>query len=370
MRLLGIAALLATAATPCLWDSDTLADELRGLPEAFDLVTGRWHRHSDAYYRERTRRLGNAAALTIAEYDDLAVAHEHLGERDQAIAVMLRKGQALAQLPEDPAHRYRYHANLGTFYAHAGRFDEALAELHRAVAINKDAHFGRERYQIELIEYIAAARDHPEHWAYHGFLRFAGHDVHNAHFSPPPATAPPGDWPREPSAIDWRGAYEAVAGMLRFGGLEGAELYRALGDLLLHKQHLHLAWWSYRRAIERGHPAAGRLRAYLQGIVEHQREAERHQPNGNEPSTEALYREGRASADRWLLAFQELEAAALAEGEDVGSDAVLRRLLAAADAREPRPEPPSRWTRQLWFMLVVGCFLIAVGVAWFARRRR
>lgn len=42
------AQLLALPAAPCLWESDTFNTELRGLPDAFDLVVGRWHRHGDA----------------------------------------------------------------------------------------------------------------------------------------------------------------------------------------------------------------------------------------------------------------------------------------------------------------------------------
>ena len=48
MKAVAAFALLAFAAVPCYWDSDTLDTELRGLPDAFDLVVGRWHRHGDA----------------------------------------------------------------------------------------------------------------------------------------------------------------------------------------------------------------------------------------------------------------------------------------------------------------------------------
>ena len=57
---------------PCLWDRDTLATELRGLPKALDLVLGKWHRHSEAYYRERIERLAGKEPLTLAECDALA----------------------------------------------------------------------------------------------------------------------------------------------------------------------------------------------------------------------------------------------------------------------------------------------------------
>ncbi len=372
-RSFAFALVLAPAALlPCIWDSDTLESELRGLPEAFDLVTGRWHRHSDAYYRERLERLGGERELTLAELDDLAVAHERLGDRDAAIAVMARKQKALTNTPDDE-HRYRYHANLGTFLAHAGRFDEGLVELRRAVAINPDAHFGRERYQIELIEYIAAAKRDPTLWSSTSFLR-------HANYQPRPGksiywfvvaeqgldTSP---W-RNDRELDWNEAYEAASGMLRFGGIEGPELYRTLGELFLMKEHLHLAWWSFRHAIERGHPASDVLRKSCANIVAHQREAETHVSQGNVPPSESFYAEQRASADRWLAAFQELEAAAIARGEDVRSDAALQALLATADAREPRLSLPWNFSMWQWFYGVLGAGFLLCLIDRIRRRRR
>lgn len=53
MKSLLAIAMFGLAMTPCIWDSDTLDTELRGLPDAFDLIVGRWHRHSDAYYEQQ-----------------------------------------------------------------------------------------------------------------------------------------------------------------------------------------------------------------------------------------------------------------------------------------------------------------------------
>src|SRR5690606_14874135 len=135
MKSLLAIAFAGLAMSPCLWDSDTLDTELRGLPDAFDLVIGRWHRHSEAYYEARVAKLASKTSMELADYDDLAVAYEHLQRRDDAIAVMAKKSEALAVTP-DKEHQYRYHANLGTFYAHAGKFVAALVELRQAIAIN------------------------------------------------------------------------------------------------------------------------------------------------------------------------------------------------------------------------------------------
>ncbi|MCA9001136.1 MAG: tetratricopeptide repeat protein [Planctomycetes bacterium] len=364
----------AFTALPCLWDSDTLDTELRGLPDSFDLVVGRWHRHSDAYYEDRVAKLGSRTDLALADFDDLAVAYEHLGRRDEAIATMARKADALAASP-DSEHQYRYHANLGTFYAHAGRFDEALTELRTAVKINPDAHFGRERYQIEAIEYVAAAQQDPEIWRRRSFLRHAGYDLHlflasdglelGEYDSDEDRKR---DWQGE-RKLDWEEAHMAVAGMLRFGGLEGAELYRSLGELYLSHQHLNLAWWAFGRAIERGHPAADVLREAQKSIESHWAEASEtlHVPLIHPTAEE--YAAERAKADRWLAAFQKAEAAAVAQGADVTSDAALKTLLAQADsAVPPAPQAPAQGGTLRNFSLLIASSLALLILAYMWKR--
>ncbi|MDF1839389.1 MAG: tetratricopeptide repeat protein [Planctomycetota bacterium] len=342
--LLTISLALATLSlTPCLWDSDTLDTELRGLPDSFDLIIGRWHRHSDAYYQNRVAQLTVKPALELAEFDDLAVAYEHLNLREQAIAVMARKADALAVTP-DKEHQYRYHANLGTFYAHSGQFDEALSQLHTAVEINPEAHFGRERFQIELIEYVAAAKKNPGVWN-RSFLRHSGYRlpmIVGTHWMDFMGPVDDGIALRE---FDWDEAHMAIGGMLRYGGLEGAELYRALGELYLNKRHLNLAWWAFNRAIERGHPATAILKQGQRGIVEHWTKAAEATPTRVAIPTQAEYSARRADADRWLAEFQNAEAAMVLDGKDVTSNAALQSLLASANRLVPAiPHTPATKT--------------------------
>ncbi len=138
----------------CYWDRDTLAMEKRSLPGSLKLMTGQFLRHSSAYYKwrvtDRTKRLSTRADH-LPWLDDLAVAHDKLGEHEEAIAVA-KKALAL------DSKRYESHANLGTIYIHAGRFQDGLKHIEEAIAINPEAHFGREVFQKLLVEYVIAVK--------------------------------------------------------------------------------------------------------------------------------------------------------------------------------------------------------------------
>lgn len=364
----------ALASLACIWDRDTIDDELRGVPDAFDLIVGHWPEHGAAYYQARADDL---PALIEAEpnryglYDDLAVAYERLERRDEAIAVMRDKARALEGVDDDEA-RYRLHANLGTFLAHDGQFDAALVELERALEINPDAHFGRERFQVDAIRYVAAAQRDAELFANHNYLTWSGYGLRfmgwNAELYPRES------WVDNEREADTDAMYEGTAGMLRFGGLESAELYRTLGDLHLMRGELNLAWWAWQRAKERGHPSPEHLDAAIAMLEAHwQASGYAHAPTLDD------YRAVRAWAVSWRAAFEQAEAGALARGLDPSDPQVLADLVEQADAAVP-PMPrvaPTALERALaspWNRLLVGAvamLLAAVGyVAWRKRRAR
>lgn len=158
----------------CFWDRDTLAMEAENYPGITEIITGRFDRRPPLYYEMRLARveaaLGSDPDL-LELYDDAAVACDRLGRHDEAIAWMTRKRAAMDRLAaageELGDHEYRYLANLGTMHIHrwlaggADRGDMSDVERSRAliagaIEINADAHFGRERYQLLAIEWIAA----------------------------------------------------------------------------------------------------------------------------------------------------------------------------------------------------------------------
>lgn len=174
LRIALLALALVTVAPPalaCLWDRDTLAAELDGIPDVSRIAVGRFERNPPLYYELRLRRamdhLGEHPE-DLDAFDDAAVALDRLGRPSEAIELMERKLKLLDSVvtgdgPVD--HRYRTLANLGTFHAHRwikrGGDRTDLTDLERgrelvarAIEENPDAHFGRERYQLRILEFL------------------------------------------------------------------------------------------------------------------------------------------------------------------------------------------------------------------------
>lgn len=213
----------------CLWDSDTLEEERRQFPSVLELITGKFLRHSPAFYEwriaDRKKRLIEEPE-NVALYDDLAVAYEKTGQTDLAIETILKKEEISPGL-------YETYANLGTFYIHAGRLEEGLQEIEKAIEINPEAHFGREVYQKLLVEYVLSKkRAHilklPMSDEYDG--RPFGFAVH-VMLSKWEVGA---DWPASPSSSETQAATKGVLGMMRFGNFDSPVLLEALASLLLN----------------------------------------------------------------------------------------------------------------------------------------
>ena len=168
----GLLLALPLSVAACLWDRDTPSEEAKGLPEVVAVLAGRFERNPPLYYEMRLVRVTadlQSRPEDLGAYDDAGVACDRLGRGDEAIAWMDKKRERLDRLdgsrPEVKEHRYRYHANLGTFLVHRWvrlggdrtKLDDvkrSRGEIAAAIEINPNAHFGREKYQLKAIEWI------------------------------------------------------------------------------------------------------------------------------------------------------------------------------------------------------------------------
>ncbi|MBA60813.1 MAG: hypothetical protein CMJ76_00440 [Planctomycetaceae bacterium] len=148
--------LFVSTAAACLWDTDTLSEEMSESPNAIELVTGAFPRHSEAFYRwrieDRQAKLEQGDDEPL-HYDDIAVAFDKLDQHEEAIQWMKHKQE---KYPD----KYETYANLGTFHIHNGNFPEGIRYIEKALEINPAAHFNRERYQLYVVRYLQYRSEH------------------------------------------------------------------------------------------------------------------------------------------------------------------------------------------------------------------
>ncbi len=186
-RVLCVLLLSLLPAVACKWDRDTLKEEAKGKLDTVKAITGWFDRYPARYYEMRLERVTKElevrpAALDL--FDDAGVACSRLGRYDEAIAWMEKKKAVLDRMPAKSAEmdRYRYLANLGSF--HMDRWISRAPEVRNAdlkdlraaekfvvaaIELNPDAHFGRERYQLQMIRWLLHSGP-IEDFSYRGFL--------------------------------------------------------------------------------------------------------------------------------------------------------------------------------------------------------
>jgi tetratricopeptide (TPR) repeat protein len=212
-----VLAVSPAAAIACLWDYDTIQMERSRFPDALELITGKFLRHSKEFYewriRDRVARL-QSDRNNLALLDDLGVAYSKTGRHDEAIET----ARTAERLQPD---RYETEANLGSFLIHSGRLKEGLPHIDAALRINPDAHFGREKYQKLLVEYMLETAMSPSNSG-----PIAENKASFAAFLTD----------QQPDKVLIReertAAIKGVLGMMRFGSHESPVLLDALASLL------------------------------------------------------------------------------------------------------------------------------------------
>ncbi len=205
----------------CLWDRDTYAMEKQKFPDAFELMTGNFDRHSNSYYLWRIAKIQpqiDKGSKNPLLFDDLAVAYSKLGDDKKAIALMKQKEKFAPNL-------YETFANLGTFYIHDGQFEEGLKYINKAIKINPEAHFGREIYQKYLVEFILSnKKKEAESNNFYAFLleKYKTKNNSTKDFLP---------------EDEIKKAVKGILGMIRFGNYNSPVLLDALGDVLLNETY-------------------------------------------------------------------------------------------------------------------------------------
>jgi tetratricopeptide (TPR) repeat protein len=301
--LLALLLLPLSPALACLWDSDTLKEESLGNKDIADIVRGRILKHSAAFYERKvayTLPLLERPDVKPERYDDLAVAYEKLGRIPEALATMEAKEKRFPGL-------YTTAANLGTFHAHAGDYTRALEHLRRALALNPEAHFGREKYQVKALEYLQRLAVTPELVRQEEFLGLPLEPHDYLFVMNPNQVALNKKKPPLPKDL-----LLGLAGMIRFGsGEKSPHLWFSLGLSLAWSGHKNLALRAMRRAEHLGHPLAQQhARRLVRTISEYGNRNKDWEQVGAE--LDAEWEQGQA----WVAKKQRQEEALLARGKE------------------------------------------------------
>ncbi|MES2461664.1 MAG: hypothetical protein V4671_13855 [Armatimonadota bacterium] len=231
-------------------ESDLPVPQSVGLPVPLSVITGRFPRHPALFYEMRIRRVAKELAVhpeRLRLYDDVAVAYDRLGKDDEALFWIKKKHSRLLKTsPADPAFRedwYRYYANVGTFRAHqwiragadlkdTAQLRQARGEIAKAIHIKPDAHFGREKYQLAVMDWIIDHRDEPL----------------TMHL--PPHWAEPGTGISGTSGSEGRGV-EGLSGLIVLGGAwESPDVFAALSSELIGIERMKLGYLAQLRCQE------------------------------------------------------------------------------------------------------------------------
>lgn len=289
-----------------------------------DVLHERFPKHGRGYYQERNRltrqRLSTLAPGDPASFplsDDLAAGLERLGKPDEAVVVMREKLARQQARGLTGGALYTSYANLGTFQIHASfpkavagdptarkQVREGLDLVKKSVEVNPQAHFGRERWQVVLAEFMLAAMDDPKllrtfdclgnrldlatdeilrrelNWtmtrygvaASPHFMRDAAASNASAFFQPGIQPDDPAKWselspireyitnvgaedgwkdvpvPSHRESVAFDEPLLGIIGMWRQGGGASPHFALAIGEVMLRVGQRHIAWSAFERA--------------------------------------------------------------------------------------------------------------------------
>lgn len=363
----GVCWLWALPGLACLWDYDTLNMERSRFPGALELITGKFARHSPAYYRwrieDRKRRLTDNS-YDMSLYDDLAVAYDKLGQHEQAIATILEKE---AKQPG----AYETYANLGTFHIHAGNLEEGLQYIDKAIEINPEAHFGREIYQRLVVQYVLAKRQdgqtvlplepNSRQFQARGFAQFVLGQQLPADEEPTP----------EAKQAEIKRATQGVMGMMRFGNHDSPVLLECLADLLVadhQNDNKRLAARALLQASEQAEDEGAR-QAYRKLAADQLRLQTTGPATTEELSLQTLvatFADEQRAADDWYRQVQEAEAQWIQAERDVDAE-FKRHYLDNQVSEHPATSSLQSMWEGVWFgqrgvAFVIVAFLVVSGI--------
>lgn len=331
---LSLVLLMPALASACIWDSDTLQDELQSRSSAFDVITGQFPQHGRAYYAKRLERsseLLQRASQSIEVMYDVSAAHMRLGDYTKGIEV-LDKVNGIA--PD----RYKTFSNLGVAYflkatngGDNGDFESAHTFTKKALEKQQDAHFGAGWLFLKMIEWKSTL------WE----TGVPGSSFVGADYGSRWKNSIRGELKKRATAqgqpTDAETKIDPIKPLLTLlrAHPDFADGYFVLGMNLHNEWNLNLALWAYVRALELGHPNTKAIHKHIDEVFGHWKDLIKHRQQrsnqrlmSKEDTLVAIRKQLKASS-AWLTSFQAAEAALIEKTGDLPDFAAVTKALEA-----------------------------------------
>ena len=329
-RIAAIISLFPVLIFACLWDSDTIRDEIQARPSLFELVTGHLPHHGTAYYEARVGRLEPKRDRSREETNDLAVALIRLSRFDEAAALLK------AQLAKEPG-RYITLSNLGVLHKKQGDYARAADYIHQALAIKPEGHMGLGDWYEKSLAW-RAQRETETSLPLENFLG-DNYDKQK-----------PSIEGSLPLTGERKEQFEKLQNLLR-NDQGFADGFLVMGDFLVTSGDLHLGMICYYRSLQLNHPNPVMVKHRIDNIRVHWGKASL---RFKQWTTQAKVGKMTNEAESWLKMFQKTEAKLLGPGEEPDFKAVL----AAMPNMETAPSVSKSWAYFLAIVIVTGALSV------------
>lgn len=361
----------------CLWDNDTLLMERKRFPQVLELMAGKFIRHSPEYHQWRlTDRLEKLKTdpNNLGLLDDLAVSYDKTNQQQKAIELALK----MLELKPD---RYETLANLGTFYIHAGELEKGVAYIKQAIAINPNAHFGREISQQWLVEFLIENKSTPQKLP---LPNFADYCLKRLKAEKPIVLTQDASLKDEMQKM-----LKGVQGMMFFGKYDSPILLQTCGDLLswqgwgdIQQKSLYisgdakmLAARAYLRAAQvlaKEPEVVSAYRALALAALKNQASAQGSDQPFQMEGMEKEMQVELADAERWYEVLRSNEMGWIADKKDVEGEFI--RFYSEPPVlknREPIGKTASQYVKEwkpIWLLGGLSS-LAGIGIFWYLVRR-
>jgi tetratricopeptide (TPR) repeat protein len=337
-QLLILLAFLAvpSIAAACIWDSDTLQEELESRGDALRTITGETIRHGEAYY---TRRAQDATE-TLADNPEDLEAHYDAAAAWLRLGAYAKARHHLAQAEALAPGRYKTLANLSAVAEREGKLDEALTHWRTALDKRPDAHFGAGFLHLRMLEWKLAA------------ARTKGAPTRNMLGSAYTEKWPGSLYSAEKKFLASKGLerdgkfdYVELAATFVRANPDFAEGYYVLGLTLQDNFDLNLALWSFVQAKRLGHPSPKAVDDRIAQIFAHWKDALKHTHARSKPqitsiaSAVASIDAQLAEAAKWPAHWARVESDLIRDKGTLPNSGEVRAALTAQGIEPITPKP-------------------------------